>query len=482
MRFSTEAKVGLVVLAGVALLTYMTFTVGGWRFGTPKGYRLYAEFDTVAGLDLKSPVKLAGVEVGRVEDISLIDNRARVTLRIRPDVKIRRGAQAALRATGLLGERYLEIIPGQPEEGFLTEGDMIEHTEKAADLDRLIHQISSIAEDVKAVSASLREALGTKEGEQSIKEIVANIRDLSRNLSNTIKNNQDNFSTAIANIKEFSQNLKEEGPKLFDGIGQITAKLSSIAAKLEKGEGTLGKLLTEEGIYNKLDSTLDSLDKVTQRLEKGEGTIGKLLTDEKAYNQITTALEGLSNATSRIERFKVFVGFRNEYQLQEGESKGYFSLKLQPSPDKFYLLELVDDPRGEVKETVTQVDLGLPVRELKTQRRLKFSALFGKRFSDLTLRAGLMENTGGVGADYSLFSDRLKFSFDAWDFNSDDPQSERVHLKATSSYILFKYLFVQGGYDNFLNRDIDNYFAGVGIQFEDEDLKYLLGSGALRIR
>ena len=482
MRFSTEAKVGLVVLVGVALLTYMTFTVGGWRFGTPKGYRLYAEFDTVAGLDLKGPVKLAGVEIVKVEGITLIDNRARVTMRIRPDVKIRHGAQATLRATGLLGEKYLEIIPGQPEEGFLAEGDTIAQTEKAADLDRLIHQLSSIAEDVKAVSASLREALGTPEGEQSIKEIVANIRELSRNLSTTVKKNQDNFSTAVANIKEFSQSLKDEGPKLLASIDEMTAKLSSVASKLEKGEGTLGKLITEEGIYNKLDSTLDSLDKVTQRLEKGEGTIGKLLTDEKAYDQITGALEGLSGAVSRIERFKTFIGIRNEYQLQEGDNKGYFSVQLQPRPDKFYLLELVDDPRGEVKETVTQIDSDTPVQELKTQRRLKFSALFGKRFSDLTLRAGLMENTFGVGADYSLFSDRLKFSLDAWDFSSDDPQNERVHLKATGGYTLFKYLFVHGGYDNFLNRDIDTYFVGGGVRFEDEDLKYLLGGGALRVR
>jgi phospholipid/cholesterol/gamma-HCH transport system substrate-binding protein len=481
MRLSTEARVGLVVLVGVALLTYMTFTVGGWRFGIEKGYRLYADFDTVAGLDPKAPVKLAGVEVGKVEEIALVDNRARVTMRIQPNIKIRRGAQAALRATGLLGEKYLEILPGEGE-GFLAAEDTIEQTEKAADLDRLINQASAIAADIKAVSASLREALGTKEGEKSLKEIVANIRELSRNLSATIKKNEENFSQAIANFKDFSQNLKDETPGLIARIDEMTQKLSSIADKLEKGEGTLGKLITEEDLYNKLDSTLDSLDKVGQRLEKGEGTIGKLLTDEKAYDQLTTTLEGLSSAMGRIERFKTLIGFRNEYQLNEGDNKGYFSLQLQPRPDKFYLLELVDDPRGEVNETVTQIDSGEPVVKLETKHRLKFSALFGKRFADLTLRAGLMENTFGVGADYFLFSDRIRFSIDAWDFNSDDPESERAHLKATGSYTMFKYLFVQGGYDNFLNRDIDNYFAGGGIRFEDDDLKYLLGSAPVRLR
>ena len=67
-RFTTEAKVGLVVLIGVAFLTYMTFKVGGYRFGPEEGYQIYAEFDSVAGVDLKTPVKIAGVTRGARRD------------------------------------------------------------------------------------------------------------------------------------------------------------------------------------------------------------------------------------------------------------------------------------------------------------------------------------------------------------------------------------------------------------------------------
>jgi phospholipid/cholesterol/gamma-HCH transport system substrate-binding protein len=493
MKFSTEAKVGLVILAAALFLTYLTFTVGGWKWGAEKGYRIDAVFDSVAGLDPKSPVKLAGVGVGKVDSISLQDSRASVVIRIFPDIKIPKGSKAVIRATGLLGEKYLEIVPGKGP-GFMAPGDTVAETAGSADMEALIaklgeidvkglvDKLTAIATDIKYVSASLRGALGTPEGEQSLKDIVASIRDLSRNLSAMIKENRENLTKTVSNFESFSKDVKENTPEILKRIDAITSKLDTIAGRLEQGQGTLGKLLTEEEVYTKLDSALGGLDKLSTSLSEGKGTIGKLLTDDAAYNQLTKTLEGLGEAVSAIQRFHIFVGVRNEYQLREGENKGYFTVKIQPRKNKYYLVELVDDPRGEVHKTVTQIDNGTPQEKLTTRRRLKFSAEFARRFADLTLRAGLMENTFGVGADYGLFSDRLQFSFDAWDFSSDDPESDRVRLKVTGRLMPVKYLFVQGGYDNFLNDRIDTYFVGGGLVLQDDDLKYLLGNASIPIK
>jgi len=480
MRLSTEARVGLVVLLGVLILTYMTFKVGGYRFGTAAGYRIIALFDSVSGLDTKSKIRVAGVEVGTVETIALLDGQAKVTLRINPDVKLRKGTQAAVRATGLLGDKYLELIPGK-EEGYLKDGDSITQSEQVADLDRLINQFSSIASDIKTVSASLREALGTKEGETSLKEIVANIRDLSHNLNATVKDNRENFTKAVANIQDVSSSLKTDLPKLMESLNRTSEKLEAIATKVEKGEGTLGKLIQDEGIYKKLDSTLEGLNDITQKVEKGEGTIGKLFTDEKAYDQLTTTLEGVGNAVTRIERFRTIVEGSSEYQLRTHDTKGYFSVYLQPREDKFYLLQLVNDPRGYYTKTTQQTDNNPPVTTVKTKTQLKFSAEFGRRYSGLAVRIGLVENTLGGGADYYLFNDALRFSADVWDWNSNDPEGKHPHLKATARYTFFKYLFVQGGYDNFLNKKIDTGFVGGGLRLEDEDFKYLIGSVAMPV-
>jgi phospholipid/cholesterol/gamma-HCH transport system substrate-binding protein len=476
---SAEVKVGLVVLLGVVLLTYMTFTVGGFRF-REKGYSLFGVFDTTAGLDKKSPVRVAGVEVGRVDNITLIDAHAKVKFHINPDVQLKKGTQAAIRSTGLLGDKYVELIPGKGPEP-LKNGDTIRTVPQPSDLENLMNRFGSIAEDIKAITASMREALGTETGQQSLKEIVANVREISQGISEFVQDNRKSLGKTIENLEVFSKSLREQGDR-------IMASLDDITRKVDKGEGTIGKLVNDDQVYNKLNRSLDdlgdslkSINVVTKKVEKGEGTIGKLFTDEKAYDRLNTALEGLSNAVGRIERFRVDVGFRAEHQFYNGQSKGYFSLVLHPREDKYYLVEIIDDPRGRVTRTLNQVTVnGVPstIEDIKTERRLKFTVQFGKRISELGLRIGLEENTFGVGADYYLFNDALRLSYDAWDFNSDDPEGQSTHMKAMATYTFLKYLSVNAGYDNFLNKKLDTFFFGAGLRFDDDDLKYLIGSAA----
>ena len=474
---TTEAKVGAVVLLGLAVLTYMTFRVGGFTFLREDGYRVFVVFRSASGLDKKAPARVAGVEVGRVEEIDLAEGGAKVALRIQPKVKIRKGGHAAIRSTGLLGDRFVEIVAGK-EEDFLKEGDLLPSREEAPDLESLTSRFSEIAEDVKAITASLREVVATPEGKESMKDILSNVRQLTKGINDFVQNNRESLSRSVANFEDFSKSLKEQG-------NDLVRSLNNMAQKMERGEGTLGKLINDEEAYDKINRSLDdlghslkSVEAITQKIERGEGTIGKLFSEEKAYDSLTSALEGLGNAVGRIERFRTFVGFRDEYQLQEKENKGYFTIQLQPRADKSYILELIDDPRGRVTQTTDVITVnGVPsvVTDLRTQRRLKLSALFGKRVSNLGLRIGLVENTFGLGADYYLFDDRFRASLDAWDFNSDDPQSVRTHMKVTAAYTLFKYISFEGGYDQMLNRDLNTFFIGAGLKFEDDDFKYLLG-------
>ncbi|MFY9271203.1 MAG: MlaD family protein [Candidatus Manganitrophaceae bacterium] len=475
--FTTEAKVGIVVLAGIFLLAYMTFKVGGLNFLQEKGYRLSATFQSAAGLDKRAPVRIAGVEVGRIDEIRLVEGGATITMRIQPGVRIRKGAHAVVRSEGLLGDRFIEIVPGK-EEGVLVEGDTLIVQEGSPDLENLMTRFSSIAEDVKAVTATLRDVLGGPEGKESLKEVLENAKGLTRGINEWVQKNQDPLSRSVTNFEGFSKTLREDGNKLVES-------LTRIAEKMERGEGTLGKLINDDEAYEKLTRSLDDLggslkgvEEITKKVERGEGTIGKLFTDETVHENLNTALEGVGRFVTRIERFKTYVGFSNEYQLREGENKGYFTFQLQPRADKFYRLQVIDDPRGRVKErTVVVTTNGVPttITELETQRRLKLTALFGKRISNLALRIGLIENSFGVGADYLLFDDQVRFSLDVWDFNSVDPASQRAHLKVAAAYTLFKYLSFEAGYDQILNNRLDTVFVGAGLRFDDDDLKYLMG-------
>ena len=117
-NLNSEAKVGLLVIVGSVILILMTFAVGKYQFGEQKGYVLQATFDSVAGLDTKSSVRMAGVKIGVVDKVELEDSRAKVTLRIDPGVQILRGTEAMIKTMGLLGEKYVEFVPkkdGSPQ-------------------------------------------------------------------------------------------------------------------------------------------------------------------------------------------------------------------------------------------------------------------------------------------------------------------------------------------------------------------------------
>ena len=310
---TTEAKLGLFVLIAIIMLAYLTFQVSEFRLIKEKGYEIDVLFDSVGGLDLKSPVRIAGVEVGKVAKIELENGKAKVTLRIFPDINIPKGAKAVIKSTGLMGEKYVEVVPGEERET-LKEHERIAQGAPPADIDKLVNQLSSIADDIRGITGALRNVLGTQESQDALKEMVQNIRELSKNLNNIVSINKDAFSSTMKNFEEFSAMLKSDTP-------QLIAKLNSIADKIEKGEGTMGKLIADEELYKNLNSTIEKLSKIAEKVEKGEGTIGKLVTDDKVYENLNETLIGIKDYVAKADLFKTTVGFRSEYLFEDVTAK-----------------------------------------------------------------------------------------------------------------------------------------------------------------
>ncbi len=463
-KLSAEAKVGLLVIAGAVILLYMTFAVGKYHFGEQKGYVLQATFDSVAGLDVKASVRMAGVKIGSVEQVQLDDSRALVTMRINEDVHILRGTEASIKTLGLLGEKYVEFVPlrtGKPQQAspggspYYSAGEKVQKTVSPSDVDKLINQFSGISDDVKQITASLRQVLGTEQGERSMEDMLHDLRE------------------TTANIKEFSYTLRSDGSELVMRLNELVASLNGVV-----GDNRDNLKVTMENVREASKSAeraLASIDNAAQKINRGEGTIGKLVNNDSMYNNIDNAAKGLTDYVSRVERMKTIVGFRSEYMFPE--SKSYATLELKPRPDTYYILELTSDPFGNYTRTVqTTTPPGGSVVTETYENKFKFSVEFAKRYGNLAMRLGLIESTGGIGADYYAFDDRLKFSLDSWNFNSNEPGNENAHVKATANYSLNKVLYVNAGYDNFLNTQRKAAFVGLGLRFDDEDLKYIMGS------
>jgi len=484
---TTEAKVGLFILIGMLLLGYMTMQVGQRGIGVKKGYIVDVVFDNVAGLNKYSSVQIAGVEVGRVEDILLKDGKALVRLRIIPNVTLEKDVSAAIKTRGVLGDKYIEIMPGTRGMAALEPGEQIRNVERQADIDRLLNQIGAIADDIKTVSGTLSNVMGGQAGQESIGGILENMKLLTQNINKLVVSNEATIRSMLLNAQELTTNLNRVVVKNDDKVGEVIdnlrgasremektfASFSQIADEVNRGEGTLGQLMKDKTTITNLNKTLASLQEVSDKINQGKGTLGKLVNDEETVNNLNQSLAGINRYVTKAEQFRTFLGYRGEYLWDKSNFKSYLDVKIQPKQDQFYLLGLMSDPRGRLTVRDYTTGGGTTRMEEWDKSGLLFNAQIGKRFRNVVLRGGILESTGGFGVDYMALNDRLKLTFEAFDFSSD----RNAHLKGYADVQLFKYLYLTGGWDDFISkRGNSSGFVGFSIRFEDDDLKYLLTS------
>ncbi len=475
---STAAKVGGFFLVVLVLAGLLIWRIEDLRLGRGPAKRISVEFKDVAGLDAKSTVRLAGVRVGKVARIRLApDGKAIVEMDLDKDVELRQGASAAIANLGLLGEKYVELVPGPVGAPELPEGTTIKG-DVPVSFDQITKLARDIEVDVKDITKNLNASLGGPQGEERLRTIVENIRVITDDLRVMVAANRGNVDATMANLRNFTEGMTE----LVDRVDKLIA---ANQANVTQG------IANVKDVTGKLETTADNLNQITGKIKSGEGTVGKLVESEETHKNLNDALvsvkEGvasLNKAFGSIGRTKIDLGVRSELLSRFSKGKGYFTLDINP-PDtpRYYRVELSTQPFGRrvsstTVERTTFPDGHIEVKTTDTQELkddFAISALFGWRWKDLGLRAGIMESRGGAGLDYKLLKDRLRFSADLWDFNRPDFSA---HAKVSGRYFFSPSVYVTGGWDDFLNRSrsADSLFIGAGLRWTDDDIKYLLGS------
>jgi phospholipid/cholesterol/gamma-HCH transport system substrate-binding protein len=438
-------------------------------------------------LDRDSSVQIAGVEVGRVESITLKDGKALVRLRIGANVKLEKDAIAAIKTHGILGDKYVELSPGTRGAAYLTQGEQIAQTERATDVDKLLNQIGLIADDIRGITSSLNKVIAGKAGEEAISSILTNARDFTKNLNSVIVNNEAALRAAVENTRQLTGNLNRVVTQNDEKISQVVDSLKAASSEMEKtfatlseitggvnrGEGTLGQLIKDPKAADKLNKTLASLQEVMEKINDGRGSIGKLINDDETVRNFNEGLTGLNRYVNKAEQFRTFLSYRGEYLFDKSETKSYLDLRIQPKEDKFYIAGIVSDAKGKrtTKDYITAA--GTTRTEEWDRDGVLFNLQIGKRYRDLVLRGGFIESTGGIGIDYLALNDKLKLTFEGFDFARD----RRAHLKTGVEYQILKHLYLSAGWDDIIsNQDNRSVYGGISIRFEDDDLKYLMSS------
>jgi len=485
---SPTARIGLFMIVALAVLGLFIVKIEEIPLGAKAGrQRVQAVFPSVAGLDEKSPVRIAGVRVGIVESIALQGDRALVTLALDPGVRLHRGASAEVTSLGMLGDKYVELYPGDLAAPDLKPGAVLGGTSPIG-FDQLLRTADDIGADIKAVTASLRGSLGGPEGSQRLDEIVENIRQLTADVKAMVAANRGNVDQTMENFRAFSATLREELPKIADKLNALADRVDGVVA--ENRENLRGSIDNIKDLSGRLRTTADNLNAITSKIASGEGTIGKLVNDEETVNNLNSTLksveggvESLRNTLGRAERWRLDLNLRAEALPGVDDSRTAFGLDLHTTDRRFFRLELVDSPWGKVRTTTETVTAVYPDgrREVVTYERTKttdtytVNAQVGYHLRDLTVRAGLFESTGGVGLDAALLRQRLRLSLEAYDWGR---EIRPPHLRLESRYFFSHNLFAYAGWDDPARKDRRSVLFGGGITWRDEDLKYLLGTAA----
>jgi len=302
MAMTREVRVGLFLVVAFLILIAL-FELLGKETIFARMVEYKTSFKSIPGLKLGDPVRLAGVDVGSVRDIQVIGARVEVSIRVKPGTPVKTDSIATIKLTSLLGTNFVDLTSGSPAAQKAPPGSLLQSTEPP-DLNTLLARLNDAAGDIQTLAKQLNEGMG-----KSFEPISSAFQSMDR-IAKQIEKGQGTLGKLIS-----SDDLYRE-------MQGIATNMNKLSQQMARGEGTLGKLANDDALYNDLRSlTADlkvasqGLSRIAKDVESGKGTLGKLVKDEALYNeakntlaQAREALGGLQTVSRRITEGKGTLG------------------------------------------------------------------------------------------------------------------------------------------------------------------------------
>ncbi len=487
---SQAVKVGIFALIALGLAGYFILRIEDFNPFTGEATKVDALFESVAGLDDKSTIRVAGVRVGRVDGISLDGRMARVHLLLEEDLGLTEGSFARISNMGLLGDKYVELVPGSTEAPPLPNGATIPGVTSPS-FDDAMAKLNDVADSIQDLADPLAGSIIGEGEETSLSRLIDNLEATTEQIRLLVEANREQIGRTIGNFEVASAALARELPRLSSQMEAVLAEIHGVVSENREEVGTSAENLAE--LTEALKTSVADLNQISGKMARGEGSIGKLLNSEEAHDELVGTLDSiqggvdqLSDTLGRVGRLRLDVDLEGWVPSEsERDSYGGVGLTLIPNPDsrRMYRVGLASTPQGEERMKTQVITETLPdgttemtrIETLTREDEPVISALVGYRWDNgLRLWTGLVEEDFGVQAEYPFFDRRFWLDFKAFSFDRDDDLDP--HLRLTGKWYVNDNVYLQGGYDDPLVDEFDSLFVGGGVRWTDDDLKYLLGS------
>jgi phospholipid/cholesterol/gamma-HCH transport system substrate-binding protein len=278
-------QVGLAVILSALVLVGGTLWFKNFSFSGGV-YRYAADFPAVEGLQVRDRVQVRGIRMGAVDDFMVINDQVRVIFHIDKGIPLRENARIRLTTLGIVGEMVVEIDPGSGApvpEGHVFQGQV------AVSLPAITDAISGTLADLRALSAEIQGLVAEIRAEDRIPATLDAASSAAANLDELVRVNRESLQKMVSNFEATSVALR--------------AALAGPDSNLARSTAAAARTLTRaDSVVARIDSTSVLLHEVVARLERGEGTFGQLLSDETLYLRADSTLTTLSRLLNDLRR------------------------------------------------------------------------------------------------------------------------------------------------------------------------------------
>lgn len=327
MDLSIEKRVGIFFLLALITLGIMIELVQDWDpFENRVPYSTY--FNAAVGLKVGDPVRLAGVDAGKVRDIKIEQNRVKVDFYVIDGALPKADTVAMIQQTNLLGGTFLGLSFGSGQAAQLPPGSIVASREGA-----------SVEELIDSFNRNQNRVFS------KVEEILEDSREPFVGLLNRLEAVAKKIDSG-----EGSLGLLVNDPRLYQDLQRTVAGVGAVVARLEKGEGSLGQLLTDQTLYDELTSTAANLRQISDRINQGKGTIGRLVTEDDVYQNLADALSSIRDIAQKANRGEGSLGKLVQDETLYDEAAGAMT-RINSIVGK------VDDGKGTLGRLVNEDDL-----------------------------------------------------------------------------------------------------------------------------
>lgn len=429
-----EIRIGIFVGAALLILVVFIFIVGDLAtlFRTP-GYPLSVEFTSAAGLEKRAPVKMAGVEIGLVKDIQLSGRKARVIMDIDAGVKVPKDSEATFSMAGLLGEKTVEIVPGASADacapGAMLAGKM------TAGFDDLGPMLGSVVDKLKSAGDAVSETLGP-ETRTNLGRTIESLAGLASELRELVRRNRDDIGRTVGAAGRAAEALDRSVTDVSAAAAETLGLIKDMAA--ENRESLKLNLERIKDLIGRIEKSLELMNSALEKVNRGEGTLGKIIQDPELYKKAESALDDVRKTAGAVSSLKATFDLETGYFGDGGKVRSALGAGLALGGGASFSAGLVRDP---------------------WRQAFTLSLQGGYRRGSFAGRAGFFESEFGVGMDVFAFGDRWVTSLEGFDFN----RADSPHLRLSTRFFPVRNVFLMVGADDFSLAGKRDVFFGLGL-------------------